>query len=791
VRRRLLLVTLAVTTLLVAAFAIPLGLLVREVARDRAITEAERDMAALAPVLVVDPEPFLLEAAIDRTAAGAAGRLSLWLPDGSWIGDHTPVDKAAIDLARERRIAFSRSAPDGVDVYTPVILAADEVAILRVRVPNELLRDGVATSWAILAVLAAALLIVAVAATDRLARTVTRPATDLATTSRALAGGDARARAQVGGPPEIADAGRALNLLADRIHELLATERERVADLSHRLRTPLTALRLGAEGHGAASLVADVDRLEAEVTELIRAARRPLHEEVVLRCDLAAVVEERAAFWGSLADDDGRRWSCTITPPGPHPVRLSETDAGVVVDVLLGNVFSHTPEGAAYELTVRRADGRVELVVDDGGPGMPTAGAVLGRGASGGGSTGLGLDSAGGWWRAAGGAGPDGRCSGGPRPAGGRGTGVTPVEATVRATIERQGPVGFDEVVRAALYDADGGFYAGGGRAGRRGDFLTSPEVGPLFGVVVAGALDAWWRAMGEPDVFVVVEAAAGPGTLASAVVHAQPACARALRYVLVEPSAPQRASHADRLSLEDPAAAFASVAEPDDDEPSVRAPQGPIVVSLQQLPRLPGPCIVLANELLDNLPFGLAERTVQGWSEVRVGLAGSSLAEVLVPVDAERLPDAAVGSRVPLQPAAAGWLRDALDLAGVGGRVVAIDYASTTAELASRPWTDWVRTYRKHERGGPPLEELGTQDITCEVAIDQLGVAPMSNTSQAEWLRSHGIDELVEEGRSIWAERAAIGDLAAVRARSRITEAEALLDPAGLGAFRVLEWTS
>ena len=114
----------------------------------------------------------------------------------------------------------------------------------------------------------------------------------------------------------------ALNLLADRIDELRVAERERVADLSHRLRTPLTALRLDAEGHGAADLIEDVDRLEAEVSEVIRAARRPLHEEVAVRSDLAEVVEERAAFWGALADDDGRSWDCRIEPPGPHPVRL-------------------------------------------------------------------------------------------------------------------------------------------------------------------------------------------------------------------------------------------------------------------------------------------------------------------------------------------------------------------------------------------------------------------------------------------------------------------------------------
>jgi hypothetical protein len=60
----------------------------------------------------------------------------------------------------------------------------------------------------------------------------------------------------------------------------------------------------------------------------------------------------------------------------------------------------------------------------------------------------------------------------------------------------------------------------------------------------------------------------------------------------------------------------------------------------------------------------------------------------------------------------------------------------------------------------------------------------------QADWLRAHGIDQLVEDGRAVWRERAAIGDLAALRARSRVGEAEALLDPEGLGAFSVLEWS-
>lgn len=373
---------------------------------------------------------------------------------------------------------------------------------------------------------------------------------------------------------------------------------------------------------------------------------------------------------------------------------------------------------------------------------------------------------------------------------------MTSVDEVLRSMIERQGPVGFDVLVDAALYDPSGGFYLDGGRAGRQGDFITSPEVGPLFGAVVARALDEWWAEAGEPSVFVVVEAGAGPGTLARTVLHARPACRAALRYVLVERSASQRASHADRLELEAPAAAFASLAPPDDGHPRTPPPPGPIVVSLAQLPRIPGPCIVLANELLDNLPFRLAERGVDGWNEVLVGLDGASLVEVLVPLapaDAARLDliagAAPPGARVPMPRAAAAWLHDALELAGPTGRVVAIDYATSTADLAARPWREWVRTYRRHDRGGTPFAALGTQDITCEVATDQLGVVPTSDRSQAEWLRAHGLDELVEEGRRIWRERASSGDLEAVRARSRIGEADALTDPVSLGAFRVLEW--
>ena len=122
---------------------------------------------------------------------------------------------------------------------------------------------------------------------------------------------------------------------------------------------------------------------------------------------------------------------------------------------------------------------------------------------------------------------------------------------------------------------------------------------------------------------------------------------------------------------------------------------------------------------------------------------------------------------------------------------MVVVDYAATTAELAARPQAEWLRTYRAHGRGAGPIDDLGRQDVTCEVAVDQLAQvrAPNSDRSQAEWLRQHGLDELVDEARATWTERAHLGDLTALTARSRVNEAAALTDPAGLGGFRVHEW--
>src|SRR5436305_2859590 len=242
----------------------------------------------------------------------------------------------------------------------------------------------------------------------------------------------------------------------------------------------------------------------------------------------------------------------------------------------------------------------------------------------------------------------------------------TRVAEIVAERARRLGPLPFDEVVELALYHPEHGFYSSGGGAGRGGDFLTSPEVGPLFGAVLARALDDWWRELGEPDPYVVVEAGAGAGTLARRVLDAAPQCASALRYVLVERSERLREIQHGRLPMEPARQVLGPAVVTDPDEGPQAVPGiGPLVTSLAELPQRPFVGAIIANELLDNLPFALLEKAPLGWPEVRVG---AQLGEVLVPTSPERQRraqafalDAPAGGRIPLQDAASAWVRSAL----------------------------------------------------------------------------------------------------------------------------------
>jgi SAM-dependent MidA family methyltransferase len=313
-----------------------------------------------------------------------------------------------------------------------------------------------------------------------------------------------------------------------------------------------------------------------------------------------------------------------------------------------------------------------------------------------------------------------------------------------------------------SLY-GENGFYTNSGKAGRRGgDFITSPEVGPLFGTVIARYLDECWQKLGSPTKFDVVECGAGSGTLARSILAAKPRCLQALSYVAVEVSAAQRTLH----------------------------PKG--VESRETIPDHPINGVILANELLDNLPFRLF--VFDGaWLEAFVAQApDGAFVEVLHKPSAlpAVLPQTAtLGSRVPIQDDACTWINNALLLIERGSLLL-FDYCSdTTAEVAAMPWREWLRTYKDHERGGHYLLVPGSQDITAQVVLDQLPSGFIAMT-QAQFLQQWGIDELVLEGKEYWEKLSGVPDVAAIKMRSRAMEAQSLLASGGLGGFTALEWS-
>ncbi len=285
--------------------------------------------------------------------------------------------------------------------------------------------------------------------------------------------------------------------------------------------------------------------------------------------------------------------------------------------------------------------------------------------------------------------------------------------------------VAFSAFVDLALYDPVDGFYAAGGRAGRRGDFLTSPEVGPSVrrpgGPLARRHLGA---SSGAPIPSSWSRSAPGPAPWPARCGWPSPACAPALAYVLVERSAAQRALHAEHLP--------GWVGELDGERLDVvRAPSPGPGRGPPSRPRPSSPAalvgVVVANELLDNLAFDVVRRTADGRRAADGGRRGrrprpaassrptAAVGAVLADLG---VPPGRAGSRGSRRPGA-GWPTRSAALER--GRLLVVDYGAPTAELAARPEMGWLRTFRGHERGGHPLDDPGSQDITTDVAVDQL----------------------------------------------------------------------
>jgi len=395
-RLRIVMLVVAASSLVLVSFLVPLALVLRTLAADRAVSSATDVAQWMAPLAVTLRAENLRLAVTQANAQNTATPVTVFLPGGTEMGAPAPRS-AAVRLAALQRRSFTTSTPDGVEVLVAVQGLPAGTAVVRTFVPDAQLRHGVTRAWLLLGGVGLGLLVLSVAVADQLARSLVRPLAGVARASDRLAAGDLSARAEVAGPPEVRRAGAGLNRLARGIGELLVHERETVADLSHRLRTPMTALRIDAESlrddAERAQLLAGLYTMERTIDEVIREARRPARVGPGHRCDATEVVAERAAFWLPLAEDTERAMTVELAD-GELPVRVSAEDLGACMDILLENVFAHTPDGAALAIRLsRRAGGGAWLVVADDGPGFPGADATE-RGRSSGGSTGLGLDIA-------------------------------------------------------------------------------------------------------------------------------------------------------------------------------------------------------------------------------------------------------------------------------------------------------------------------------------------------------------------------------------------------------------
>lgn len=386
--RRIVWLTLAVTSLVGIAFLVPLLQLVRDVAASRETVEARSDAQSVAALVGVDDTS--LRVTLERVNTGSERRTTVFR--GTAVLGAPGTRDAAVDAVGRDRTAVTVDVEGGRAVLVPVL--GTDAAVVRTFVPADALTGGVGRASLALVVLGLVLLAAAGALAWLIGRSLVRPLLSVAGTAGALRGGDLAARAEPADPPEVRRIAEALNGLADRIAELLQAEREAAADLSHRLRTPLTALRLDAEGlrdpEEAERVLAGVDSVERMVSHVISTARRPARGAGV-RSDAAAVLRERVEFWSVLAEEQERPVAVQL-PEVAVPVPVAADTLAAAVDALLGNVFAHTEVGTGFAVSVR--PGPVPaVVVEDSGPGIGDP-ALLVRGVSGGASTGLGLDIA-------------------------------------------------------------------------------------------------------------------------------------------------------------------------------------------------------------------------------------------------------------------------------------------------------------------------------------------------------------------------------------------------------------
>jgi signal transduction histidine kinase len=375
-RRRLILSTALIALAAVIVLGVPLGAVQAARLRQDSTSELEHEADAVAGAIDDRLERRQhVSPALLRRFISPAHRIAVTTRSGRRITTGRPLDGEALRARAGAALAGS-------------VIAEAPIGELNARVRR---------AWLLIAALSLGGVLTAVGLAALQARRLARPLEAIARRSAQLGDGDFSIRAGHFGVPEIDAIAQGLDSSAGRIAELVALEREFSANVSHQLRTPLTALRLrleGARGTGEArereleAALSETDRLEATIADLLAHARQASAGNVVT-VNLGTVAHEHAARWKPVFA--GSRRALDVAAEKNVLVRASRGTVGQVLDVLLDNALRH---GAGPARIAVAADGRVaRITVADAGPGVSAEDRdrIFERGASRAGGTGIGL----------------------------------------------------------------------------------------------------------------------------------------------------------------------------------------------------------------------------------------------------------------------------------------------------------------------------------------------------------------------------------------------------------------
>ncbi|HET7725000.1 MAG TPA: HAMP domain-containing sensor histidine kinase [Propionibacteriaceae bacterium] len=392
-RRQIVWLVAATTSVVVLAFVLPLALLIQSFARVGAMAAAQQEAQGAELLITSLHDDARLPDLLARLDSATSPSTSVVTPTGAVYGAPISLDDPDVRRGRAGTSYDDAGRPSGGVVVRSVMVQGIGTFVVVTRVSRADLMKGVWQAWVTVVAIGVGLTVISVVAASVVVRRMSGPLREVASVAHQLRSGNLSARAEPVGAGETRELAEALNGLAERIRELLAAERAAVGEMAHRLRTPITALRLDAEAIADPELSARLNdhltEVQRAVDTIVKEARRGVRDDLVVDCDATEVIRERVAFWSALAEDQDRPFHQEV-PDGPLRVQMPESDLVDLIDICIDNVFAHTAEGVAFGVTLSRSGDSAVVVIADEGPGFQEH--VSQRGSDVVGRTGVGLE---------------------------------------------------------------------------------------------------------------------------------------------------------------------------------------------------------------------------------------------------------------------------------------------------------------------------------------------------------------------------------------------------------------